>query len=185
MQKKIYTLLIIVSLIASALCGILLGIAYEKKQSYLSIVTMIDYETLQEKISNNESFLLDVSRVSCRYCAVTEEQLAIAATERKLKVYVLDMELYHHTDKYDQIKKELGIDFVPTFFYYENGIRKYAMNSPINDHYFDEDKTNEDRQQERATGLSKIRAFINGAVGAGPAVDEELYKDNETVSTEE
>ena len=152
--------------------------AYDETRNILEAaeqraVRTITYDELLAMEESGESFILLASRVTCRYCALVEYLLPEAADGR-LPVYIFDLEPFRGTDDYDGMKEHLGMTYIPTFFYFENGKIKYTMNNPMPDEYFDQDATAESRAQVRKETLDRINAFIDGAVGRAEPINEAL-----------
>ena len=75
-------------------------------------------------------------------------------------------------------KEELGIDYLPTFIYYKDGVPTYYMNSPATDGYYD--TAGEERVAAYGEMTAKIDNFIQGCVNNDDSVNEELERDENT-----
>lgn len=139
-------------------------------------VKVIDYEEYRNLIENKETFVVDIARISCPFCSVVY-YLHDKIDSKNLPVYYLDLEKYYNMPAYEEHKGELGITYVPTFFYVENGEVKYTMNNPLDEAYYDENVTGDTRMELQKKALDKINAFIAGAAGEGEVINEELMND--------
>lgn len=134
-------------------------------------VTDIGRDEFDKLIAEKKTFIVMLGRVSCKQCAIVDYVYKDMKGE-KVKLYFLDLERYYGSDEYDAIKDEVGINYVPTFFYYEDGVQKYCMNNPLPDGYYDEDQDAEGRRYLRNKTAENISDFIKGATGDGEVVNE-------------
>lgn len=141
-----------------------------------STITKIDRAEFDELVASKESFIVMFGRISCKQCAVVEYVLD-EIKDSPVKIYLFDMEQYYGSDEYDLIKGDVGFSYVPTFFYYENGVKKYCMNNPLPDGYYDDNQSGEGRHALRVTTRENIQAFIDGITGNGDVVNEEPTSD--------
>ena len=144
--------------------------AITKETSETKIET-IDRTGFDELCAKKQSFIVMFGRVSCKQCAVVEYVLD-NIKDSPIPIYKFDMEKCYGTDEYDAIKNEVGINYVPTLFYYEDGEQKYCKNNPLPDGYYDSEQTAEGRHALRVTTRENIEAFINGAIGKGEVINE-------------
>ena len=142
----------------------------EPEPSVGKTLTIIDYDGYRELLRRKESFLLEVSRVTCPYC-VNLAYILKDADSQGLDMYILDLEDLRGTDPYDEVKEEFGIDYVPTLFYVEEGKVRYCMNSPLRED-LSSVGTNAERDAVRKRVLSEVERFILGAAGKAAAVNE-------------
>lgn len=136
-------------------------------------VKKIGIEEYHDLIEDKKEFILYIGRSSCRYCAIVSASLD-KFVNQGIPIYSLELEQYYPSKEYDSIKDELGIVYVPSFKYINNGAAVYYMNSPLDDQYYE---SGSDRTQMRVEMESKILAFIHGALGTGEIVNEEIKKD--------
>ena len=186
-KKRSGAAMVVAALIAAAAIGC--GVGYQKGQAvgfsrghelgvsevYMEKTTRISYERFKELESSNESFFLLVARPTCRFCAVVDDYLAFRDnSDLKVPVYFVSLESMRGTDLYNEIKADIGLDFVPTFRYYEGGKMLYNLNNPLDRSYFDDTATNESRNAVYAEMADKIEAFIAGAAGRGEVINEDV-----------
>ena len=154
-----------------------LGIAYEKKiasinkENYMNTVHEIDIDEYRAHIKNGAKGIFVYSRSSCKYCAIATGELSKFADGR-LPIYFLNLEKYYLTEDYAPIKKELDFDYLPAFRYIENGKMTYNLNSPVDSTYFD--ASGDEKQAIYNEMIEKVNAFIDGAAGLGPVINEEV-----------
>ncbi len=135
----------------------------------------ISYEEFKNLQSADEDFFLLIARPTCRFCAIVDEYLSFRDnSDLDAPVYFLSLEADRGTERYDEIKRDVGIDFVPTFRYYKAGEPLYNLNNPLDGSYFDEGATNESRNAGFSEMADKIEAFIRGAEGRGEVINEEV-----------
>lgn len=135
-------------------------------------VTLINYDEYRGLSDAGESFLVEVSRITCPYCAYVEHVLA-ETDLHGTAAYVLDLEEYRGTGRYDEIKAEFGITYVPTFFYVRDGRPALCMNNPLPENILGAETTNGERAETRRETMERIEAFVLGATGEGVLIDEE------------
>lgn len=135
-------------------------------------ISYITAEEFHQMRDAKASFVLYVGRSSCQYCAITFSILS-TLTDLPVDIKVLDLEPYYGTEQYQLIKDELGISYVPAFFYFDNAQPKYFMNSPVSDTYFNSDKN---RDSELNKVREKIIGFIDGAAGLSLPINEAPQK---------
>ena len=144
-------------------------------ETFMVRTTEISYEHFKELIAANESFFLLVARPTCRFCALVDNYLSFRDnSDLQIPIYFLSLESARGTDFYNEVKADIGIDYVPTFRYYGNGEMLYNLNNPRDRSYFDENATNESRNAVYAQMADKIEAFIAGATGRGEVVNEDV-----------
>ena len=147
----------------------------ETKGSHLSRTEKISYDEFKKLQASGEDFFLLIARPTCRYCAIVDDYLSFRDnSDLAAPVYFLSLEADRGTEKYDEIKHDVGIDYVPTLRFYKNGEALYNLNNPLDGSYFDEDATNESRNALYAEMTDKIEAFIAGAEGRGEVINEEV-----------
>lgn len=155
--------------------GYKLGYEAAESKARHSQAEKISYEEFKNLQSGGEDFFLLIARPTCRFCAIVDDYLTFRDnSDLTAPVYFLSLEADRGTERYDEIKRDVGIDFVPTFRYYKAGESLYNLNNPLDGSYFDEDATNESRNTVYAEMADKIEAFINGAEGRGDVINEEV-----------
>jgi len=147
--------------------GLTVGHGQIKQEPAVIIINLDEYHRLVE---TKKSFVLYIGRASCKNCAITSLVLGNCLNDT-LPIYHLELEKYHQSPEYDEIKAELKIVYVPSFKYIEFGNIKYHMNSPLNGSYFSEDSNKQTILLETEV---KIKEFIDGATGTGPVINEEV-----------
>ena len=141
----------------------------------LSRTRKITYEEYEKLLDGKEDFFLLVARPTCRFCAIVDEYLSFRDnSDLPAPVYFLSLESIRGTDRYDEVKHDIGLDFVPTFRYYKGGKSLYNLNNPLDGSYFEEGATNESRNAAYAEMAEKVEAFLSGAVGNGPVINEDV-----------
>ncbi len=176
----VIVILLEATILGYQICGYRdLGSAYEKKiasinkENYLTQVHEIDIDEYRNLMEQGAKGIFVYSRASCKYCAIVTSELSTFADGR-LPIYYLNLEKYYLTDSYEEIKKELDFDYVPTFRYIEDGKMVYNLNSPLDGTYFD--AIGDDRRQIYDEMMASVKAFIDGAAGDGPVVNEEILR---------
>lgn len=186
-KKRSGAAVMVAALIAAAVIGY--GAGYQKGHAVgfslghelgvsevsMAKTTRISYERFKELELSNESFFLLVARPTCRFCAVVDDYLAFRDnSDLNVPVYFISLESMRGTDFYNEVKADIGLDYVPTFRYYENGKMLYNLNNPLDRSYFDDTATNESRNAVYAEMTDKIEAFIDGATGRGDVINEDV-----------
>ena len=144
-------------------------------ESRLSRTERISYEEFKNLQASGKDFYLLIARPTCRYCAIVDDYLSFRDnSDLAAPVYFLSLEADRGTERYDEIKRDVGIDYVPTLRFYKNGGSLYNLNNPLDGSYFDEGATNESRNAIYADMADKIEAFIAGAEGRGEVINEEV-----------
>ena len=150
-----------------------------KQEAAASRVKQIDYEDFQLIRERKEDFFLLIARPSCKYCAIVDDYIFNEMPDPGKPFYYLNLEEYRLSLKYEHVKEDLDIDFVPTIQYFEDGRMLYNMNNPLDGDYFD-NKSNESLLTIHRDMEQKIQAFIEGANGTGPVVNEEISRPKES-----
>ena len=89
---------------------------------------------------------------------------------QKLPIYYLNLEQYINTSTYESIKAELEVTYLPAIKYVEHSVLKYNLNNPLNTDYFKYDGATRLTLYQQM--LDKVNAFIDGACGDGPILNE-------------
>ena len=90
MKKKIYILIICLIIV-----GIIIGFfLYSKNDNLIKL----NYKEIIEKIDNNESFVLCISRTTCSHCNVYKPKLRKIANNYGIKIYYTDVDKYDEED---------------------------------------------------------------------------------------
>ena len=150
-----------------------------KQESSFFRVRQISYEDFQLLKERKEDFFLLIARPSCKYCAIVDDYIINALPDPGRPFYYLNLESYRYTMKYDRIKEDLGIEFVPTIQYFEDGNRLYNLNNPLDGDYFNNSGSDANLKIHREME-QKIQAFVDGVNGTGPVVNEEISRSKET-----
>ena len=118
MKKKhiIYILLII-------LLGGLLFIFKDsifKNPSFIKL----NYEEVQEKVNNNDTFILCISRTECSHCQSYKPKLNKIAKEYNVTIYYTEIDKYTD-EEYKTFKTNFSFDGgTPTTIFFKDGIEK-------------------------------------------------------------
>lgn len=141
-------------------------------------VQAVEYEQFKAFLEQySPTCVAYVGRAGCPYCSLVTDYMR-TLSNLPIPTYYVSLEPYYNTEYYDQYKEELGIDYLPTFIYYKDGVPTYFMNSPVADGYY------ESAGDERVAGYNemttKIDAFIQGCVNEDPSVSEELERNEDT-----
>ncbi len=166
---------IILSLCITVVLLLCIALYPKKEQSTYKLIDIERYRAIIEK----QDCIVLIGRASCSYCAIADlvmEELT-NNIDTDIALYKLDLESYYKTPDYEDIKKELGISYVPTVLYIKNGNLTYAINSPVAGEYFDEDSDGAKREAIREEARDKISDFIDGCTGRGEVINEELRRE--------
>lgn len=165
-MKRILSILLVIMITASVFFYI-----GRKTAPEINTLHYITYDDLASVIEEEDLFVLYIGRSSCHFCAVVDGSLHKFLTYN-VPIYVLNLEDYKDDNEtYEQIKTDLGFWYMPCFKAYKNGTEIAHMNSPLSDHYYDDDVT--DHQELRKEMEEKIDAFFCGITGEGELVNEE------------
>lgn len=84
----------------------------------------LDYDDVIEKINNNDSFVLCISRKECVHCDDFKPKLKKIANQYDIKIYYSDVDLYNKED-YDNFKRDFSFDgSTPTTIFIIDGEEK-------------------------------------------------------------
>ena len=141
-------------------------------------VQSVEYEQFRAFLEQySPTCIAYVGRAGCPYCSIVTDYMR-KLSNLPIPVYYVSLEPYYNTEYYDQYKEELGIDYLPTFIYYKDGVPTYYMNSPATDGYYD--TAGEERVAAYGEMTAKIDNFIQGCVNNDDSVNEELERDENT-----
>lgn len=140
-------------------------------------ITIDDYYKMKD---NGISFALYIERPSCRYCAVVSSY-TLTMKNLPLPVYYISLEPFWESDDYETVKKELETTYLPCFKYISHGEIQYNLNSPLDSSYYNLDGPG--RMELYRQMQDRIDAFLNGAAGQGPVIDETPASDGTVKAT--
>lgn len=144
-------------------------------------VQSVEYEKFKAFLEQySPTCIAYVGRAGCPYCSIVTDYMR-TLSNLPIPTYYVSLEPYYNTEYYNQYKNELGIDYLPTFIYYKDGVPTYYMNSPATDGYYD--TAGDERVAAYNEMVAKIENFIQGCVNNDDSVNEELEK-NEEASVE-
>lgn len=88
----------------------------------------LTYDEFTEKIDNEESFVLCVSRTTCSHCATYKPKLENVAKDYGIDLYYIDIDKYSEEEQ-DEFEKIINFnDSTPTTVFLKNGKETTASN---------------------------------------------------------
>ena len=88
----------------------------------------LTYDEFTEKIDNEESFVLCVSRTTCSHCATYKPKLENVAKDYGIDLYYIDIDKYSEEEQ-DEFEKIINFnDSTPTTVFLRNGKETTASN---------------------------------------------------------
>ena len=88
----------------------------------------LTYDEFTEKIDNEESFVLCVSRTTCSHCATYKPKLESVAKDYGIDLYYIDIDKYSEEEQ-DEFEKIINFnDSTPTTVFLKNGKETTASN---------------------------------------------------------
>ena len=142
-SKKKAIILFVVCLI------ILIGAIVADRFLSKSYLVEIKYDTLMEKIDNNDSFVLLLSQTTCSHCMDFKPKLKKVANKYKLNIYYIETNLLSEEEN-KKLKKNFNFEGTPTTVFVINGEEKTAAN-----------RINGDVSTEKIIAKLKSNGFIN------------------------
>ena len=140
---------------------LLFGCAYTKKEEAskdrVTTIEEIDYNSLVEKLGQNEDFLLYIGRPDCGDCKEFYPYLETYVDQTNQGIYYLNIQNFRDNAKkedaseqektfYENLQKNLDFDWTPTLVRYVNGKVKAKYTFLDLDYYKIED---EGKQKEK------------------------------------
>ncbi len=140
---------------------LLFGCAYTKKEEAskdrVTTIEEIDYNSLVEKLGQNEDFLLYIGRPDCGDCKEFYPYLETYVDQTNQGIYYLNIQNFRDNAKkedaseqektfYENLQKNLNFDWTPTLARYVNGKVKAKYTFLDLDYYKIED---EEKQKEK------------------------------------
>ena len=83
----------------------------------------LDYDELKEKIDNEDSFILVVTRTDCSHCAIYIPRLEKVLKEYELTAYQIEVDTWKDSEK-DDLGEICNVSGTPTTIFIENGEEK-------------------------------------------------------------
>jgi len=96
----------------------------------------VDVKTIEDKIKNNESFLLYTGRGTCPWCIKLAPILNEISSENDILVYYLDSENTETDFELKNFRELFKIKYVPSIDYFNNNNHS-NVGFDITDEYFD------------------------------------------------
>ena len=118
MKKKKYLL---IASILIVILGIIIGYFLFSMNDNL---VRLSYDEIMEKMNNNESFVLCISRTTCSHCNVYKPKLRKVANKYDIKIYYTDVDKYSKNDLKDFNSKISFDGGTPTTLFIKNGEEK-------------------------------------------------------------
>ena len=88
----------------------------------------LTYDEFTEKIDNEESFVLCVSRTTCSHCATYKPKLENVAKDYGIDLYYIDIDKYSDEEQEEFVKVINFNDTTPTTVFLKNGKETTASN---------------------------------------------------------
>lgn len=129
----------------------------------------ITIDRFHELKNSGNDFVLYIGRPSCRYCAIVSSYV-LTMKNPPLPVYYISLEPFLGHEDYETIKKELDTVYLPCFKYISDKEIRYNLNNPLDSSYYD--LNGPERMKLYEQMKEKINAFLNGAAGQTPPIDE-------------
>lgn len=118
MKKKKYLLIVSILIV---ILGIIIGYFIFSMNDNL---VKLNYDEIMEKMNNNESFVLCISRTTCSHCNVYKPKLRKVANKYDIKIYYTDVDKYSKNDLKDFNSKISFDGGTPTTLFIKNGEEK-------------------------------------------------------------
>ena len=149
------------AILLSFVFSLLFGCAYTKKEEAskdrVTTIEEIDYDSLVEKLGQNEDFLLYIGRPDCGDCKEFYPYLEAYVKQTNQGIYYLNIQNFRDNAKkedaseqektfYENLQKNLDFDWTPTLVRYVNGKVKAKYTFLDLDYYKIED---EEKQKEK------------------------------------
>ena len=149
------------TILLSFVIFLVFGCAYTKKEEAskdrVTTIEEIDYNSLVEKLGQNEDFLLYIGRPDCGDCKEFYPYLETYVDQTNQGIYYLNIQNFRDSAKkedaseqektfYENLQKNLNFDWTPTLVRYVNGKVKAKYTFLDLDYYKIED---EEKQKEK------------------------------------
>lgn len=118
MKKKKYLLIVSILIV---ILGIIIGYFIFSMNDNL---VKLNYDEIMEKMDNNESFVLCISRTTCSHCNVYKPKLRKVANKYDIKIYYTDVDKYSKNDLKDFNSKISFDGGTPTTLFIKDGEEK-------------------------------------------------------------
>lgn len=118
MKKKKYLLIVSILIV---ILGIIIGYFLFSMNDNL---VKLSYDEIMEKIDNNESFVLCISRTTCSHCNVYKPKLRKVANKYDIKIYYTDVDKYSKDDLKNFNSKISFDGGTPTTLFIKDGEEK-------------------------------------------------------------
>ena len=118
MKKKKYLLIVSILIV---ILGIIIGYFIFSMNDNL---VKLNYDEIMEKMNNNESFVLCISRTTCSHCNVYKPKLRKVANKYDIKIYYTDVDKYSKNDLKDFNSKISFDGGTPTTLFIKDGKEK-------------------------------------------------------------
>lgn len=115
-------------IIAIVILVLLVAFLIINKAISKSDLVELTYDEFTEKIDNEESFVLCVSRTTCSHCATYKPKLENVAKDYGIDLYYIDIDKYSEEEQ-DEFEKIINFnDSTPTTVFLKNGKETTASN---------------------------------------------------------
>lgn len=129
MNKKVITIIIIaIGLLA---IGGMLYASYKMNQEQKKLdarLIELHYDTLKEKIDNQDSFILVLTATDCSHCAQYKPILKKVLLEYNLYAYEIQTDKLTNSEEKAYLNSIATINGTPTTIFIENGQEKSTLN---------------------------------------------------------
>ena len=112
-----YKFLAIILSIIIVLCTIILIFKDNKNNEYLINITYSEYE---EKIKNNQTFILYIKQTTCTHCQSFTPKFEKVLSDYNIKAYVLNL-TNMEKEEITKLQSEIDFDGTPTVCFIEKG----------------------------------------------------------------
>lgn len=111
--------IVIILLFLAIIVGVIIYTTLINKKN--GQVIELTYAEYNEKINNNESFVLFMWQTGCSHCETFEPKLKKAVSEKGLEIYSINLENLNETE-YAKLKNKTFVNGTPTTIYIEKGV---------------------------------------------------------------
>jgi len=133
----------------------------------------LDYDELKEKIDNEETFILVVTRTDCSHCAIYLPRLEKVLKEYELTAYKIEVDTWKTSEKED-LSYICNVSGTPTTLFIENGEEKNTSSRLVGE-----------RTQEQIIKRFKAMGYIKKDSDDKDEDEEEIEEENKEEKEEE
>lgn len=98
---------------------------YSEYENFVSDFEKVSVTQINEKLDNEEQFILYIGRKTCPYCRIFVPKLHKAVENEKVDMYYLDVEI--EGDEIGEFLQSMEVEYVPSLISYNNRESKESL----------------------------------------------------------